>query len=134
MEVDSFRYLSSLIKRYYQLSQVKREIPIPFAPVRKPLRQCRFALVTSGGLYHRGHDEPFDQERERREPSWGDPPSHPALQGACRRGARRWSGRTGLFLHGLPGFPLGPERLERNPRPSGARCPEQVDCVLLTTA
>lgn len=73
MEVDSFRYLSPLIKRYYQLSQVKREIPIPFAPVRKPLRQCRFALVTSGGLYHRGHDRPFDQERERREPSWGDP-------------------------------------------------------------
>lgn len=73
MEVDSFRYLSPLIKRYYQLSQVKREIPIPFARVRKPLRDCRFALVTSGGLYHRGHDRPFDQERERREPSWGDP-------------------------------------------------------------
>ncbi len=73
MEVDSFRYLSSLIKRYYQLSQVKRETPIPFTPLRKPLRQSRFALVTSGGLYHRGHDQPFDQERERREPSWGDP-------------------------------------------------------------
>jgi D-proline reductase (dithiol) PrdB len=73
MEVDSFRYLSPLIKRYYQLSHVKKELPIPFAPLRKPLRESRLALVTSGGLYHRGHDRPFDQERERREPSWGDP-------------------------------------------------------------
>lgn len=32
MEVDSFRYLSPLIKRYYQLSQVKKEIPIPLPP------------------------------------------------------------------------------------------------------
>jgi D-proline reductase (dithiol) PrdB len=73
MEVDSFRYLSPLIKRYYQLSQVRKELPIPFAPLRRPLDQCRFGLVTSGGLYHRGHERPFDEERERREPSWGDP-------------------------------------------------------------
>jgi D-proline reductase (dithiol) PrdB len=73
MEVDSFRFLSPLIKRYYQLSRVRRELPIPFTPLRRPLGQCRFGLVTSGGLYHRGHDRPFDEERERREPSWGDP-------------------------------------------------------------
>ncbi|MFQ5857006.1 MAG: glycine/sarcosine/betaine reductase selenoprotein B family protein, partial [Anaerolineae bacterium] len=30
-------------------------------------------LVTSGGLYHKGHEPPFDVERERREPTWGDP-------------------------------------------------------------
>ncbi len=40
--------------------------------VRKPLRECRFGLVTSGGLHHR-HDRPFDGDRERREPAWGDP-------------------------------------------------------------
>jgi D-proline reductase (dithiol) PrdB len=73
MEVDSFRYLSPLIKRYYQLSRVKKELPIPFSPLLKPLRQCRVGLVTSGGLYHEGHEQPFDEERERREPSWGDP-------------------------------------------------------------
>ena len=73
MEVDSFRYLSPLIKRYYQLSHVRKELPIPFMPLRKPLRECRFGLVTSGGLYHKGHEQPFDEERERREPSWGDP-------------------------------------------------------------
>jgi len=73
MEVDSFRYLSPLIKRYYQLSRVRKELPIPFAPLRRPLNECRFGLVTSGGLYHKGHERPFDEERERREPSWGDP-------------------------------------------------------------
>ena len=73
MEVDSFRYLSPLIKRYYQLNLVRKELPIPFTPLRKPLHQCRFGLVTSGGLYHKGHEPPFDQERERREPPWGDP-------------------------------------------------------------
>jgi hypothetical protein len=50
MEVDSFRYVPSLIKRYYQLNRVRRELPIPFTPLPKPLDQCRFALVTSGGL------------------------------------------------------------------------------------
>jgi hypothetical protein len=73
MEVDSFRYLPPLIKRYYQLSHVRKELPIPFTPLRKPLRECRFGLVTSGGLYHKGREQPFDEERERREPSWGDP-------------------------------------------------------------
>jgi D-proline reductase (dithiol) PrdB len=29
--------------------------------------------VTSGGLYHHGFEPPFDLERERREPTWGDP-------------------------------------------------------------
>jgi len=62
-----------LIKRYYQLSRVDRELPIPFTPLQKPIDACRFGLVTSGGLYHRGHDRPFDAERERREPAWGDP-------------------------------------------------------------
>ena len=73
MKVDSFRFLSPLIKRYYQLSRVKKELPIPFAPLGKPLAESRLALVTTGGLYHVGHDRPFDQERERREPAWGDP-------------------------------------------------------------
>lgn len=73
MEVDSFRFLPSLIKRYYQLSRVRKELPIPFSPLLKPLRQCRFGLVTSGGLYHKGVEPPFDRERERREPVWGDP-------------------------------------------------------------
>ena len=32
-----------------------------------------FGLLTSGGLYHLGVEPPFDVEREREEPKWGDP-------------------------------------------------------------
>jgi D-proline reductase (dithiol) PrdB len=73
MEVDSFKYVSRLITRYYKLTRVEAELPIPWAPLARPLDQCRFSLVTSGGLYHEGHQPPFDLERERREPAWGDP-------------------------------------------------------------
>ena len=73
MKVDSFRFVSPLIKRYYQLSRVRKELPIPFSPLGKSLAESRLSLVTTGGLYHRDHDQPFDQERERREPAWGDP-------------------------------------------------------------
>lgn len=73
MEVDSYKFLPRLITRYYRLSRVERELPIPWSPLDRPLSQCRFGLVTSGGLYHRGHEPPFDLERERQEPTWGDP-------------------------------------------------------------
>ncbi len=73
MEVDSFRFLSPLITRYYKLSQVNKEMPIPWTPLRRPISQSRFGLATSGGLYHQGLEAPFDLERERRQPPWGDP-------------------------------------------------------------
>ena len=73
MKVDSFKYLSRLVTRYYKMSQVTAELPIPWTPLTKPVKQARFSLVTSGGLYHRGHEPPFDVEREKREPTWGDP-------------------------------------------------------------
>lgn len=73
MPVDSFVYLPRLISRYYKLSRVEQELPIPWTPLAKPLGEARFGLVTSGGLYDRGREPPFDLERERREPTWGDP-------------------------------------------------------------
>lgn len=45
MEVDSFRYLSSLIKRYYRLNRVSKDLPVPFTPLAKPVEECRFGLV-----------------------------------------------------------------------------------------
>jgi hypothetical protein len=73
MEVDSFRYLPSLVKRYYQLNRVDKELPVPFTPLPKPVERCRFALVTSGGLFHARCEPPFDNDRERENPAWGDP-------------------------------------------------------------
>jgi hypothetical protein len=37
------------------------------------LKESKFGLVTSGGLYNPDVDPPFDLERESREPTWGDP-------------------------------------------------------------
>ena len=45
---------------------------IPFTPLAKPLRECTIALVSTAGI-SRNDDRPFDQERERRDPWWGDP-------------------------------------------------------------
>lgn len=73
MEVDSFKYVSRLVTRYYKMTTVEAELPIPWTPLARPLSQSRFGLITSGGLYHKDHQPPFDLEQERREPTWGDP-------------------------------------------------------------
>jgi hypothetical protein len=73
MEVDSFKYLSRLVTRYYKMNRVRAEMPIPWTPLARPLNEARFSLVTSGGLYHKEHEPPFDLDGERREPTWGDP-------------------------------------------------------------
>src|SRR3972149_10508425 len=73
MTVDSFKFLPGSIAAYYRNLPVQREEPIPFTPLAKSLSQCRFALVTTAGIYQEGKEPPFDTERERREPMWGDP-------------------------------------------------------------
>jgi len=73
MVVDSFKYLPRLIAAFYQMAEVEPRRPIPWTPMSGPLDQCTFGLVTSAGLYAANTDSPFDVERERLEPTWGDP-------------------------------------------------------------
>jgi D-proline reductase (dithiol) PrdB len=73
MPVDSFKFLPRIIAFYYRLTERQPELPIPWTPLPRPLSECTFGLVTTGGLYHQGAEPPFDIERERREPTWGDP-------------------------------------------------------------
>ena len=73
MSVDSFKYLPRLISAYYQMTERQPELPIPWTPLPNSLSECKFGLITSGGLYHKGVDPPFDITRERQEPAWGDP-------------------------------------------------------------
>jgi D-proline reductase (dithiol) PrdB len=73
MTVDSFKFLPGSIAAYYRNLPVQREEPIPFAPLGKPLNECRFALATTAGIFQEGSEPPFDTEREKREPMWGDP-------------------------------------------------------------
>ena len=73
MSVDSFKYLPRIIATFYQMTACEPVRPIPWTPLSRPVAECRFGLVTSGGLYHRGVEPPFDLAREEREPTWGDP-------------------------------------------------------------
>lgn len=73
MPVDSFRFLPRLLATFYQAIDRQPELPIPWTPLAHPLAKCRFGLVTSGGLYQRGVEPPFDLEHEKQQPTWGDP-------------------------------------------------------------
>ena len=73
MTVDSFKFLPGSIAAYYRNLPVQREEPVPFTPLAKPLSASRFALVTTAGIHRKGAEPPFDTEREKREPFWGDP-------------------------------------------------------------
>jgi D-proline reductase (dithiol) PrdB len=72
-KVDGFRFLPPALKAW-----VKSFIPdedfkeyIPWRPMNTPLSQTTLALVTSAGISLK-IDPPFDMEREKREPIWGD--------------------------------------------------------------
>lgn len=71
--VDSYRFISGITKRMIR-TWIKMETPrpIPWTPLRKPLSECRVALLSSAGVALKT-DQPFDQEGERRNPWWGDP-------------------------------------------------------------
>jgi D-proline reductase (dithiol) PrdB len=73
MPIDSYRFLD-FVSRQVMKAWVARERPrpIPWATPRRPLGECTVALVSSAGIALRS-DTPFDQERERRDPWWGDP-------------------------------------------------------------
>ena len=73
MTVDSFKFLPRIIAFYYKNSAQQSNLPIPWNPIPKPVSDCRFGLVTSGGIYDKSQALPFDVEREKREPTWGDP-------------------------------------------------------------
>jgi D-proline reductase (dithiol) PrdB len=74
------------------------ELPIPWAPLPRPLADCTLGLVTSGGLYNRTTDRPFGLDRERSEPTWGDPSYR-------------------VIPTGLPQQSLGVSHLHINPEP-----------------
>lgn len=74
MIVDSYRFLPrSFIPLYESTAPVPGEENAVWAPFGKRLAEASVAIVTSAGLYLEGEQDPFDTERETREPTWGDP-------------------------------------------------------------
>jgi len=74
MAVDSFKFmprtLAESMKVWPYVDTSGEEIP--WTSPRKQVKESRVALVSSGGLYCMD-DRPFDLDRERSQPLWGDP-------------------------------------------------------------
>ena len=71
--VDGFRFLPPGLKAWVKSFIPDEDFkgPIPWTPMSKPLSKVTVALVTSAGISLKS-DPPFDMEREKREPIWGD--------------------------------------------------------------
>lgn len=90
MAIDSYRFLdfaTRQIIRAWVARESRARRSVPWAPLPKPLAQCTVALVATAGIALR-NDRPFDQERERRDPWWGDPSYRLLPQGVTERDVR----------------------------------------------
>lgn len=84
--VDGYRFLPPGLAAW-----VRTFIPggdfegsIPWTPMSRPLKESTIALVTSAGISLKS-DPPFDMERERREPLWGDRSYRPIPRGSTEK-------------------------------------------------
>ena len=74
--VDGFHFLPPSLRAWLTKDIPKQEFsgPIPWTPLKGPVKETTFSLMTSAGISMKS-DPPFDMERERKEPKWGDPTS-----------------------------------------------------------
>ena len=74
--VDGFRFMPPSLKAWISkdIPQAEFDGHIPWTPLGKPIAEAAFSLMTTAGISMKG-DRPFDVEREKREPLWGDPTS-----------------------------------------------------------
>lgn len=72
MPVDSFKYLPRSFRPMFRDVHVDVDGPV-WAPFETPLSRATVAVLSSAGVFLRDTQESFDVERERREPTWGDP-------------------------------------------------------------
>lgn len=71
--VDGFRFLPPALKAWIRTFIPEEDFKgyIPWTPLSKPLSRTTLALATSAGISLKS-DPPFDMEREKGEPLWGD--------------------------------------------------------------
>lgn len=71
--VDGYRFLPPSLAAWVRTFIPEDDFSgsIPWSPLAKPLSSVTVALVTSAGINLKS-DPPFDTEREKREPLWGD--------------------------------------------------------------
>ena len=72
MAVESYKFLPRSMRAMYEAMPAIDEPPA-WAPLTKPVERCTIALMTSAGVFLKDSQQGFDEEREWREPTWGDP-------------------------------------------------------------
>ncbi len=92
-QVDGFRFLPPSLRAWIRRSIPAEPFPgpIPWTPLKRPLRKTTFCLVTSAGISLKT-DLPFDMDREKKEPTWGDP---------THREIPRWATEDDIQVHHL---------------------------------
>lgn len=85
-KVDGFRFLPPSLAAWVRsfIPDENFEGPIPWTPMSEPLSQSTIALATSAGISLKT-DPPFDMEREKREPLWGDRSFREIPRGAAEK-------------------------------------------------
>jgi D-proline reductase (dithiol) PrdB len=85
--VDGFHFLPPSLAAWIRktIPEAPFAGPIPWAPLKQPVERTAFALVTSAGIRLRS-DAPFDMEREKLEPTWGDRSHRRIPKDPARRG------------------------------------------------
>lgn len=71
MIVDSFRFLPKSFRAGFEVAPTTE--PPVWAPFERRLQHATITLLSSAGLYHAATQPTFDLDRERAEPTWGDP-------------------------------------------------------------
>jgi hypothetical protein len=69
--VDSYRFLPRSFRAGYELPPTAD--PPVWTPFEPRLADATITLLTSAGLYDAATQPSFDLDRERAEPTWGDP-------------------------------------------------------------
>ena len=72
MTVDSYAFLPRAFRTMYEAAPTAEHDPV-WADFTKPLAKAKIALLSSAGIFLADKQDPFDIERERQEPTWGDP-------------------------------------------------------------
>ena len=78
MVVDSYKFLPRSFRPHYEgRGAFPGEDGEVWARFAKRLSDSKIALLSSAGLFVDGEQQPFDTEREREHPEWGDPTWRP---------------------------------------------------------
>jgi D-proline reductase (dithiol) PrdB len=74
VNVDSYAFLPRSFRAMYEEPpRLDGETDEVWAPFETRLQESTIALLSSAGLFVEATQPPFDVEREKAEPSWGDP-------------------------------------------------------------